>query len=351
MKSIKQLLSEYKAEAILNLIQIESKSVTNDIFIIDAMNLFIRNFSVSTILDKRGHHIGGLVGSLNSLYAIIRKYRPSQIIVVFEGDDSTKRRKKLCKDYKANRKGKGVTNKAVFFDETEAEESFNHQLFQFIQYLQNLPICLLSVPEYEADDIIGYIVTKSCLKTGTNKFTIVSTDGDYLQLVTDNVTVFSPIKKIMYQIDTVVKEFGIYPHNFLLYKTLIGDKSDNIIGVKGLQLKTLIKVFPDVSNLEQIVLNDLIQVCETKMLDKKCYKIYNEIHLSQDLIQLNEQLMNLSDIAIPKITIREIDEILIQTLELNLTQVVTYSEKQFLGEFLFKSPIEFFTEFHYLTAN
>ena len=100
MKSIKQLLSEYKAEAILNPIQIESKSVTNQIFVIDAMNLFIRNFSVSTILDKRGHHIGGLVGSLNSLYAIIRKYRPSQIIVVFEGDNSTDRRKKLYKDIK-----------------------------------------------------------------------------------------------------------------------------------------------------------------------------------------------------------------------------------------------------------
>lgn len=88
MKSIKQLLSEYKAEAILNP-PIETNSIINDIFIIDAMNLFIRNFSVSTILDKRGHHIGGLVGSLNSLYAIIRKYRPSQIIVVFEGDDSS----------------------------------------------------------------------------------------------------------------------------------------------------------------------------------------------------------------------------------------------------------------------
>lgn len=349
MKNLRQLLSEYQADMIANP-PLQTELVANDIFIIDAMNLFIRNFSVSTILDKRGHHIGGLVGSLNSLYAIIRKYRPTRLIIVFEGDDSTKRRKKLYKEYKANRKGKGVSNKAVFFDEAEAEESFNHQLFQFIQYLQHMPITLLSVPEFEADDIIGHIVTKSCLKTNTNRFTIVSTDGDYLQLVTDNVTIFSPIKKIMYQIDTVVKEFGIYPHNFLLYKTLIGDKSDNIIGIKGLQLKTLLKVFPDMSSEQQIVVSDLIQLCETKMLDKKCYKIYNEIHSSQDVINLNEQLMNLSNIPVPKITSREIDSNLLQTLELNLTQVVTYSEKQYLSEHLFKPPLEFFTEFHYLCS-
>jgi hypothetical protein len=63
MKSLKQLLSEYKQNSPIvesNLPQI--KSNVNQIFIIDAMNLFIRNFSVSTILDKRGNHIGGLVG-------------------------------------------------------------------------------------------------------------------------------------------------------------------------------------------------------------------------------------------------------------------------------------------------
>ena len=325
------------------------------------MNLFIRNFSVSTILDKRGHHIGGLVGSLNSLYSIVRKFRPSQIIVVFEGDNATNRRKKLYKDYKANRKGKGVTNKKVFFNDDEAEVSFNNQLIQFIQYLQNMPITLLSVEEYEADDIIGWLVTKSCLKSNqieTNleqidsnfetKFTILSTDADYLQLVNENVTVYSPIKKIMYQVDTVFEEFGIYPHNFLLYKTLIGDKSDNINGVKGLQLKTLLKTVPDMSKLEQICMDDLLQICENKMLDKKCYKIYNEIHLSQDLIHLNKKLMNISDVNIPKIVSNEINENLLEKLELNLAQLVNISMKQNLSEELFKLPQDFFSEFAYL---
>jgi DNA polymerase I len=363
MKSLKQLLSEYKQNSPTvepNLPQIKLNS--NQIFVIDAMNLFIRNFSVSTILDKRGHHIGGLVGSLNSLYSLVRKFRPSQIIIVFEGDNATDRRKKLYKDYKANRKGKGKTNKKVFFNDDEAEASFNNQLIQFIQYLQNMPITLLSVEEYEADDIIGWLVTKSCLKlqqietnlqqidsNSDTKFTIVSTDADYLQLVNENVTVYSPIKKIMYQVDTVFEEFGIYPHNFLLYKTLIGDKSDNILGVKGLQLKTLLKTMPDMSKLEQILLEDVLQICENKMLDKKCYKIYNEIHLSQDLIHLNKKLMNLCDVNIPKIVEREINANLLDNLELNLSNLVSYSMKQFLDVELFKLPQEFFTEFNYLT--
>lgn len=366
MKSIKAYLQQNSKQFVTNVPK-EQTFVSNnfqqigDIFVIDAMNLFIRNFSISTILDKRANHIGGLVGSLNSIYSIIRKFRPKRIIVVFEGDNSTLYRKKIYKEYKSQRKGKGVTNKAVFFNEDEAEESFNWQLLTFIQYLQNLPINLLSVEGYEADDVIGWLVTKSSLicqnSTQTfetnseqipNKFVIISSDGDYLQLVSNNVTVFSPTKKIMYTIDEVYKEFGIHSYNFLLYKTLIGDKSDNIAGVKGLQLKTLLKIFPNISNEEQICLQDLLEFCNTKILDKKPYKIYGEIISSQDLIQLNEKLMDLCNVNIPKILVNEIEENLSQKFEPNLVECVVNSEKHYLSEHLFKSPQEFFNEFLYL---
>lgn len=349
-----------------NNVENSSKIDTNDlnqIFIIDAMNLFIRNFSISTILDKRGNHIGGLVGSLNSIYSIIRKFRPKKIIVVFEGDNSTVRRKKMYKEYKAHRKGKGVTNKAVFFNDDEAEESFNWQLLTFIQYLQKLPVNLLSVAEYEADDVIGWLVTKSSLirkkhckqiqyysEYNDNKFTIVSTDNDYLQLVSENVKLYSPIKKIMYECDTIFKEFGFHSCNFLLYKTLIGDKSDNIFGVKGLQLKTLLKTFPIIVENRQICLQNLIEYCETKVLEKKPYKIYQEILNSQDSIQLNEQLMNLSNILIPKIVVKEIEENLSENLELNLVECVYNTMKHCMDEHLFKAPQEFFSEFLYLKS-
>lgn len=381
MKSIKAYLQQNSKQFVSNVPK-EQTSVSNnfqqigDIFVIDAMNLFIRNFSISTILDKRANHIGGLVGSLNSIYSIIRKFRPKRIIIIFEGDNSTLYRKKIYKEYKSQRKGKGVTNKAVFFNEDEAEESFDWQLLTFIQYLQNLPINLLSVEGYEADDVIGWLVTKSSLSgqifetnskiidtifydnietnfddemtSKGDKFVIISSDGDYLQLVSNNVTVFSPTKKIMYTMDEVYREFGLHSYNFLLYKTLIGDKSDNIVGVKGLQLKTLLKIFPNISNEEQICLQDLLEFCNTKMLEKKPYKIYGEIISSQDLIQLNEKLMDLCNVNIPKILVNEIEENLSQKFEPNLVECVVNSEKHYLSEHLFKSPQEFFNEFLYL---
>lgn len=347
MKSIKEFLSQNPLIFSKPIVS-DVNSSLNEIFVIDAMNLFIRNFSISTILDKRGHHIGGLVGSLNSIYSIIRKFRPKRIIIVFEGDNSTLRRKKIYKDYKSHRKGKGVTNKAVFFNDDEAEESFNWQLLTFIQYLQKLPINLLSVDEYEADDIIGWIATKSSLKS--NKITIVSADQDYLQLVSDNVTLYSPIKKIMYKCDKIFEEYGIHVCNFLFYKSLIGDKSDNILGVKGLQLKTLLKIFPNIVENKQFCISDLINFCETKILEKKPYKIYQEILNSQDLIKMNELLMNLNDIPIPKIVANEIEEILSENLELNLIESVYNSNKHCLDEHLFKTPQEFFHEFYYLKS-
>jgi DNA polymerase-1 len=330
---------------------VESKSSSiyeNQIFLIDVMNLIVRNHSVNITLDNQGHAIGGVIGSLNSLYAIVRKFRPSKLIMVFEGDSSVARRQKLFPQYKANRKGKGQTNKKILYNEEhEAEENFNYQIFLLIQILQNLPIPLLSVDSYEADDIIAHICNDSSLKT--NKITIVSSDNDYLQLVNENVSLYSPIKKIFYTEEEVFKEFEIYPHNFLLYKTLIGDNSDNIPKVNGVALKTLIKIFPEISSKEIVTQEMLLEYCRTKIVEKKCYKVFHEILNNVDLINLNKKLMDLSSINVPKIVSREIEDTLDENIELNLFNLCTICTS--FEKDLFKPCNQFFNEFAYLTIN
>lgn len=160
--SIKEILRQKYLEQktiIPKPIEPKSSSIYDDqIFIIDVMNLIVRNHSVNITLDQNGNAIGGVVGTLNSLYSIIRKFRPKSLIMVFEGDNSVVRWQKLFPQYKANRKGKGQTNKKILYeDDKDADANFNYQIFLLIQILQNLPIPLLSVDSYEADDIIARI--------------------------------------------------------------------------------------------------------------------------------------------------------------------------------------------------
>ena len=75
---------------------------------------------------------------------------------------------------------------------------------------------------------------------------------NFLQLVNNRISVWSPIKKKMYTPELMREEFGINASNYLLYRTFLGDKSDNIPGVKGVALKSLIKYFPNqiIQNLQ-----------------------------------------------------------------------------------------------------
>jgi 5'-3' exonuclease len=100
-----------------------------------------------------------------------------------------------------------------------------------------LPVDIVSIDKIEADDVIGYIT-----KRLTNNVTIVSSDKDYLQLVNEKVTVFSPIKKIFYTPQVIKKEFGISATNFLTQKILLGDSGDNVPGVAKVGPKTAVKL-------------------------------------------------------------------------------------------------------------
>ena len=106
----------------------------------------------------------------------------------------------------------------------------------------NLPLTVLSVDNAEADDVIAYI-SKQIYNKDENNITILSTDKDFLQLVDNRITVWSPTKKKVYKPDTVLNEYGIPSHNFIFYRAIDGDKSDSIPGLKGWGLKSISKVF------------------------------------------------------------------------------------------------------------
>ncbi len=90
--------------------QSEPRKLNDHILVIDAMNTFIRNFTMINLMNPQGSHVGGLVGFLKSLGFLVRTFEPTRVVVVFDGPGSTAARKNINSDYKANRQLTRITN-------------------------------------------------------------------------------------------------------------------------------------------------------------------------------------------------------------------------------------------------
>jgi len=265
----------------------DSLGVNDRVLIVDGLNLYLRVFAVNGALNDNGVPVGGLTGFLRSLAYAIREVNPTRVIIVYDGAGGSQRRRKIHSDYKSNRKpGKRITRWDAFKNATEEKESMKIQFSRLIEYLDFLPINVISIDRIEADDTIAYIAHTLLDK----EVTIMSADQDFLQLVNDRITVWSPTKKKFYTPRMVEADYGIPAHNFLMYKVLMGDKSDNIEGVKGLGPKKLPKIVPDLLTQTTLDLDFILEHA-----GKGEEPMHKRISESADQLQLNEELMDLKN--------------------------------------------------------
>jgi DNA polymerase-1 len=118
-------------------------------------------------------------------------------------------------------------------------------------------------------------------------------------LVDDKTIVWSPTKKKLYNKKLVKEEYGIESKNLLLYRVLDGDTTDNIPGIYGCGIKTLVKRFPELTEDTKLSVDDLFKICEDRILETKGkIKIYKDILDSKKQILLNQELMQLENVDI-----------------------------------------------------
>jgi DNA polymerase-1 len=274
----------------------ERKQKTNsNILLIDGTNTFIRCWSVNPSMDENGYHTGGIVGSLKSIGYAIKLLAPTRCIIVFDGVGGSFKRRQLYPDYKKHRKTKIRLNRSYeeMSDVTTEEESCTKQYLRLSQYLQILPVNMLSIDHVEADDVIAYLATDYFKKS--DKIYIMSSDKDFLQLCSNNVCVYSPTKKKIYGPAEVLDEYQIHPNNFVLLKALDGDDSDNINGIEGAGPKTIIKHFPWLNEEKQHTVDELISHA-TDLRNK--YKVCENIAVGKTLLDRNVSLMQLKESAL-----------------------------------------------------
>jgi DNA polymerase-1 len=265
--------------------------------LIDGLNLFFRNFSAINAVNSNGVHIGGLGGFFRSLGALIRTLQPTQVYMVFDGVGSSNNRKNIIPEYKSNRNVSRITKHELFDNLEDEDDSKVDQIVRIIQYLKTLPVKTVSLPRVEADDIIAYL--SSTLPTQPeDRVFIVSSDKDYLQLVSEKVIVYRPIEKEYYTTDTVKEKFNVTPHNFLLYKLLMGDNSDGVTGIKGLGSKGLFKRFPEIATRD-LSFDDLLDIAEAKLKEHIIYaRVLHDIPLLEDkyrVMDLSNPMMDDKD--------------------------------------------------------
>jgi len=203
--------------------------------LVDGDNLFKIGFHGAKDVYNDGAHVGGVFHFVNILRKFLEEHNHDKVVVFWDGDSNSSIRKSIYPPYKANRRQ----------DMNEYKyESYLYQKSRVKQYLEEIFVRQVEMVSNEADDLIAYY----CKISKDESIIIFSADKDLTQLISERVTIYSPISKQYYKNGDMItiNKVDIPHYNVLLTKIFTGDKSDNISGIEGLGEKTLIKYFPQV---------------------------------------------------------------------------------------------------------
>lgn len=269
--------------------------------IIDAYSLFTRSFQANPSMSTHGEHIGGLTGFLKTLALLCDRVRPSEVIVVWEGGGSSRRRY-IFKGYK--QKKRPVKLNRFYGDELPATESNrNNQVIMIINALKKTAVKQLYVADCEADDVIGYLARH---RYKEKRCVIASSDKDFHQLLSKNIIQWTFGKKKFVTAKTLIEQYGVSAENFCTVRSFIGDPSDNLKGVRGAGFKSLVKRFPHLSGNKFVSVDDLIEDAKYASETKKL-KLYDNIAADAKLARRNWKLMYLDMLALSATQISKIN--------------------------------------------
>ena len=260
------------------------------VLIVDALNAYLRAYIVDPSISSNGQPIGGLKGFIKILQKLVRETKPDNIIIAWDGPDGSRKRKTMDKNYKAGRKPIRL-NRAIR-NLTEDEELANKmwQQKRIIEYMNEMPIIQVLIPQIEADDIISY-VTQMKHYEGWQKI-IVSNDKDFMQLCDDETVLWRPTVNEMLNTKRIVETTGVHPRNMALARAMAGDASDNLPGIKGAGLKTIQKRLPFLSEDKDYNIPDVLDYC-IKNTKGSRVQFYNNVVENKKLVEHNYKMMQL----------------------------------------------------------
>lgn len=242
------------------------------LYVVDISSLFFRSYYAISLnmTNEKGEPTNALYGTIKMLSKLIKEKSPDFMIVCFDTKEPSFRQD-IFPEYKANR--------------GEMPEDLEQQVPYLKEMMEVLQIPYLEKPGFEADDLIGTVVSygqKNKLETY-----IVSGDKDFAQLVDKKTFLYDTMKNIVYNSQGVQEKWGVKPSQMLDYFSLVGDSSDNIPGVRGIGPKGACNLLSKYKTLDNIYKNisSITGSTKDKLKDNK-----KEAYLAKKLIALKTNM-------------------------------------------------------------
>jgi DNA polymerase-1 len=262
------------------------------VFLVDGSGYIFRAYHALPPLNRKsdGLQVNAVLGFCNMLWKLLRDMppdnRPTHLAIVFDKSEVTFRNK-LYPDYKAHR--------------PPAPDDLIPQFALIREAVRAFDLPCLEQSGYEADDLIATYVREACERGATA--TIVSSDKDLMQLVTDCVTMYDTMKDRRIGIAEVIEKFGVPPAKVVEVQALAGDSTDNVPGVPGIGIKTAAQLIAEYGDLETL----LARAGEIKQPKRRESLIENaeKARISRQLVLLDDRVK--LDVPLDELAVHEPD--------------------------------------------
>jgi len=291
---------------------------TDHFYLVDGSGYIFRAYYALPPLSRKsdGLPTGAVSGFCSMLFKLLEDARsddsnnkPTHFAVIF---DSARKnfRNEIYNDYKANR--------------TEAPDDLIPQFEYIRKSVEAFNLPSIELLNYEADDLIA-TYAKIITAAGA-KVTVISSDKDLMQLVSNKIRLFDPMKSKVVGEEEVLKKFGVKPEQVIDVQSLAGDSSDNIPGVPGIGIKTASELINKYENLDNL-LNKASEITQNKRRETLIANKDKAI-LSKKLVTLKEDVpvQNSPDEFIIKKINKEKLYTFLREMEFNrlLSQVISF---------------------------
>jgi len=259
---------------------------TDHFYLIDGSGYIFRAYYALPPLSRKsdGLPTGAVSGFCSMLFKLLEEarsddsnHKPTHFAVIF---DSARKnfRNDIYKEYKANR--------------SEAPEDLVPQFEYIRKSVRAFNLPSIELPNYEADDLIA-TYAKQITDAGA-KVTVISSDKDLMQLVSENIRLYDPMKSKLLGEKEVIEKFGVKPHQVIDVQSLAGDSSDNIPGVPGIGVKTASELINKYKTLDILLKKaqeipqnkrreTLIANKEKALLSRKLVTLKRDVPVEDDL--------------------------------------------------------------------
>src|SRR5256714_7856278 len=269
-------------------VPVKAPAKGDHVFLVDGSSYIFRAYHALPPLNRKsdGLQVNAVLGICNMLWKLLREMpednRPTHLAIVFDKSEVTFRNK-LYPDYKAHR--------------PPAPDDLIPQFPLIRAAVRAFDLPCLEQAGFEADDLIATDVRIACERGASA--TIVSSDKDLMQLVTDCVTMYDTMKDRRIGIPEVIEKFGVPPEKVVEVQALAGDSTDNVPGVPGIGIKTAAQLIVEYGDLEQL----LFRATEIKQPKRREALIENaeKGRISRQLVLLDDKVtldVPLDDLAV-----------------------------------------------------